>query len=196
MQGNYNCVRGSGTCIAKVVSASVLDVFLNFVCVLVMLNIYDKALLRSSVPVVSSKTSEGIQHSWTSSSRARLSLIRFPVLPLLDLESPISDVFALLLALLEQLQIARFTSIGILLRAQEWDHDGLLEVLEHKAGMVCVDRIQLFLQAEIVPHGLRDVGADLFRSIDVVHVGVDHEKGALGVGFRDARVGHVVSHPD
>jgi hypothetical protein len=69
-------------------------------------------------------------------------------------------------------------------------------MLEHKTRVLDVDRVQLLLEAEIIPHGLRDVSADLLGVVDrVLHARVDHEKGPLGVRFRDAGVGDVVAHP-
>jgi len=67
-------------------------------------------------------------------------------------------------------------------------------MLEHKTRVLDVDRVQIFLETEVVPHGLRDVSADLLGAIAVIHAGVDHKELALGVRFRDASVGDVVAH--
>ena len=68
-------------------------------------------------------------------------------------------------------------------------------MLEHKTRVLDVYGVNLLLEAEIIPHGLRDVSADLLGAVDrVVHARVDHEKRTLGVRFRHAGVGDVVAH--
>jgi len=151
---------------------------------------------------VSNNMSSSIDQASQSSeySRALLALPSLPILPLLDLKCPVANVFAFLLALFEHLQIARLTASNdtrVLLRSgvERGNHNRLLEVLQHKARMLDVDRVQLFLQPKIVPHGLRDIGANILGSVaTAVHARVDHEQGAFSVRFRDASVGDVKAH--
>jgi hypothetical protein len=131
-------------------------------------------------------------------SRTLLPFPSLPVLPLLNLKGPIADMFALLLALLEHLQLSRLAT-GIpqfILPSSSGDHNRLLKVLQHKSRVLNVDRVQLLFQPEIIPHGLRDISADILGAVAaVVHARIDHKQRALSVRLRDASVGHIEAHP-